>query len=117
MERSKPISGESLRVMTFRAVSRATVVLNGGNSSRLCQPSSKATRASASNRPLALDCAPRPRRRSRSIATASSGNGESAPAGSEGAVTGGGVRGWEEVRVIMQKKARREKKNKKQRRG
>src|SRR5256885_15514447 len=81
--------------MTFRAVSTATVVLNGGNSSRLCQPSSNATRASASKRPLALDCAPRPRRRSRSIATANSGKGDSAPAGSEGAVTGGGLRAGE----------------------
>src|SRR5207253_10708687 len=92
IERSKPISGESLRVITLRAVSSATVVLNGGNSSRLCQPSSNASRASASKRPLALDCAPRPRRRSRSIATASSGKEEGAPAGSEGAATGGCLR-------------------------
>src|SRR5258705_388880 len=86
------MSGESLRAMTLREVSSVTVVLNGGKSSRLCQPSSKATRASASKRPLALDCAPRPRRRSRSIATSTSGKTASsakgvAPAGSEGAVT------------------------------
>ena len=68
-----------------------TDVLNGGNSSRLCQPSSKAIRASASKRPLALDCVLRPRRLSRSIETASSGKGV-APAGSEGAVTGGCLR-------------------------
>ena len=91
IERSNPMSGESLRVMTLREVSSDTVVLKGGRSSRLCQPSSKATRASASNRPLALDCAPRPRRRLLSIATASSGKGV-APAGSEGAVTGGCLR-------------------------
>src|SRR6187401_135274 len=100
MERSKPMSGESLRVMTFRAVSSATVVLNGGRSSRLCQPSSKATRASASKRPEELDCAPRPRRRSRSIATASSGKGEGTPAGSEGAVTGGCLRACEDARLM-----------------
>ena len=81
-----------MRVITLREVSTPTVVLNGGSSSRLCQPSSKATRASASKRPLALDCAPRPRLRSRSMATASSGKSEGAPAGSEGAVTGGCLR-------------------------
>src|SRR5258708_34044895 len=79
--------------MPSRAVSTETVVLNGGNSSRLRQPSSKAMRASASKRPLALDCAPRPRSRSRSMATANSGK-EGAPAGSEGAVTGGGLGAW-----------------------
>jgi hypothetical protein len=48
MERSKEISGESLRVMILRVESRVTVVLNGGSSSKLCQPSSKAMRASGS---------------------------------------------------------------------
>src|SRR4030088_3775609 len=84
--------------ITCGEVSIWTVVLKGGSSSRLCQPSSKATRASASKRPESLDCAPRPRRRSRSIATASSGKGEGAPAGSEGAGAGGGVAGREEER-------------------
>src|SRR5258705_9299040 len=108
------MSGESLRVMTLREVSSDTVVLNGGSSSRLCQPSSNATRASASNRPLSLDCAPRPRRRSRSIATLSSGKGESAPAGSEGAVTGGGFRGAEGARLLAPTKNPLRKKQKKE---
>src|ERR1700761_831168 len=94
------MSGDSLRVMTLRAVSSATVVLNGGNSARLCQPSSNPTRASASKRPLALDCAPRPRRRSRSIATASSGKEVVTPAGSEGAVAGGGLGACEDARLM-----------------
>src|SRR5258705_8703874 len=106
------MSGESLRAITLREVSTVTVVLNGGNSSRLCQPSSKATRASASKRPLALDCAPRPRRRSRSIATASSGKGV-APAGSEGAVTGGGLWGREGAALLGGKKKPNRKKEKK----
>jgi hypothetical protein len=48
MERSKEMSGESLRVMIRRVASTVTVVLKGGKSSRLCQPSSKAIRASGS---------------------------------------------------------------------
>src|SRR5437867_3946847 len=40
------MSGDSLRVMILRVESMVTVVLNGGNSSKLCQPSSKAIRAS-----------------------------------------------------------------------
>src|SRR5436190_12781380 len=66
IERSKPISGESLRVIILRVASTVTVVLNGGKSSRLCQPSSKVRRASGSYRPDAFDTAPRPRRRSAS---------------------------------------------------
>src|SRR5437763_15044635 len=65
IERSKEISGELLRVMILRVESRLTLVLNGGNSSKFCQPSSNAMRARGSYRPDALDCAPRPRRRSR----------------------------------------------------
>ena len=65
IERSNEMSGEVLRVMTLRAVSSATSVLNGGKSSMLCQPSSKAIVTRGSNRPVALVCAPRPRRRAR----------------------------------------------------
>ena len=43
------MSGKSLRVMILRVLSMVTVVLNGGNSSNLCQPSSKAVRATARN--------------------------------------------------------------------
>ncbi len=49
IERSNGMSGDSLWVITLRALSMETVVLNAGSSSRLCQPSSKATRASGSN--------------------------------------------------------------------
>src|SRR5262249_36488710 len=66
------MSGESLRVMILRVESMLTVVLNGGRSSKLCQPSAKATRASGSGRPVAFDGAPRPRRRSPSTATSAS---------------------------------------------
>src|SRR4051812_50137824 len=109
------MSGESLRAITLREVSSETVVLNAGSSSRLCQPSSKATRASASNRPESLDWAPRPRRRSRSMATASSGKGV-APAGSEGAATGGGVWGREGGRAPGREQRRTPEKNKKKKR-
>src|SRR5260370_1075125 len=57
------MSGEVLRVMTLRAVSIATSVLNGGSSSIDCQPSSNATRTRGSNLPEAFVRAPRPRRR------------------------------------------------------
>src|ERR1700738_4870529 len=56
MERSNEISGESLRVMILRVVSIVTVVLNGGSSSKLCQPSSKAIRASGSERAGPFGC-------------------------------------------------------------
>src|SRR5436190_13209626 len=62
------MSGDSFRVMILRVESTDTVVANGGNSSRLCQPSSKAMRAIASYRPDTLDSVPRPRRRSRAMA-------------------------------------------------
>src|SRR6516225_9451161 len=78
MERSKEISGESLRAMMVRVASTVTLVLNTGRSSRLCQPSSKATWLNASKRPEALDWAPRPRRRPAAISacpTASGGDG------------------------------------------
>src|SRR5215210_1720713 len=92
IERSKEISGESLRVMIFRVESSVTSVLNGGSSSKLCQPSSKAMRAIGSKRPEALDTAPRPRRRSRSTNVP-----PSSPADAEGATTGGrGFRAKEE---------------------
>jgi hypothetical protein len=45
IERSNEMSGDSFRVMIFRVESTDTVVANGGSSSRLCQPSSKAIRA------------------------------------------------------------------------
>jgi len=48
IERSNEMSGESLRAMILRVESAVTVVLNGGSSSRPCQPSSKAMRASGS---------------------------------------------------------------------
>jgi len=47
-QRSKEMSGESLRVMIFRVESMVTVVWNGGSSSKLCQPSSNAVRATDS---------------------------------------------------------------------
>ena len=77
------MSGESLRVMILRVESTVTSVLNGGNSSSPCQPSSNAIRASGSNRPEAFDSAPLPRRRSRSTAAPGS------PAGTEGSGAGG----------------------------
>src|SRR5271168_823740 len=77
------MSGESLRAMILRVASTVTVVLNGGNSSKLCQPSSKATRATGSKRPEAFDTVPRPRPRSRSTVLPSS------PAGAEGGGAGG----------------------------
>src|SRR5829696_3328953 len=97
MERSKEISGESFLVMILRVASSVTCVLNGGNSSRLCQPSSKAMRAIGSKRPEALEIAPRPRRCSRSTSVPPRPPDESPPAGAEGAVTGGrGFRAREE---------------------
>src|SRR3954471_9414409 len=63
IERSKPISGESLRAMIVRVESTVNVVVNGiGSSSDVPQPSSNATRRSASKRPLSLLAAPRPLR-------------------------------------------------------
>src|SRR3954452_14054128 len=92
MERSKEISGESFLVMILRVASSVTCVLNGGKSSKLCQPSSKAMRAIGSKRPEALETAPRPRRRSRSTSLP-----PPSPAGAEGATTGGrGFRAKEE---------------------
>src|SRR5262249_14651189 len=82
IERSKEISGESLWAMILRVLSMVTVVLNGGNSSELCQPSSNAILANGSKRPDAFDCAPRPRRRAPSTAT-------SASAGALGAIAAG----------------------------
>src|SRR5262245_59862713 len=88
IERSKEMSDDSLRVMLLRVESMVTVVLNGGNSSKLCQPSSKALRASGSKRPAAFDCAPRPRRRPASTATSASGGAaRSTVAGRHGAAT------------------------------
>src|SRR6266436_6859487 len=80
IERSNGMSGDVLRVMTLRAVSIATSVLNGGSSSIDCQPSSNATRTRGSNLPEAFVRAPRPRRRaeSTSVLAAKSGWG-SAP--------------------------------------
>src|SRR5215470_12051297 len=72
IERSKEISGESLWAMILRVLSMVTVVLNGGNSSELSQPSSNAIFANGSKRPDAFDCAPRPRRRAPSTATSAS---------------------------------------------
>src|ERR1700751_3003798 len=66
MERSKLMSGDSLRVMTLRLASTLTLVENGGRASRLCPPSSDPTPPSGAYRPNAFDWAPRPRRRSRS---------------------------------------------------
>src|SRR5215471_9062400 len=63
IERSKPISGESLRAMIVRVESTLSVVVNGaGFSSAVPQPSSNAMRFSASKRPLSLLAAPRPLR-------------------------------------------------------
>src|SRR6201982_1998909 len=63
IERSKPISGESLRAMIVRVESTVNVVVNGASSSSAVpQPSSKDTRFSASKRPLSLLAAPRPLR-------------------------------------------------------
>src|SRR6266481_1778384 len=80
IERSNGMSGDVLRVMTLRAVSIATSVLNGGSSSIDRQPSSNATRTRGSNLPEAFVRAPRPRRRaeSTSVLAAKSGWG-SAP--------------------------------------
>src|SRR5262249_48246529 len=80
------MSGESLRAMILRVESMVTVVLNGGNSSKLCQPSSKAARRGrwlASGRPgrAGATLGPRPRRgravgeRGRGDATLRSGAG------------------------------------------
>jgi len=80
IERSKLMSGDSLREMTLRLASTLTLVENGGRSSRLCHPSSKAARASGSYRPDAFDCAPRPRRRSRSTIVPADG-GPNSPIG------------------------------------
>src|SRR5205807_2351474 len=60
IERSKPMSGESLRAMIVRVASTLRVVRSGiGSSSAVPQPSSNATRFSSSNRPLLLLAAPR----------------------------------------------------------
>ena len=57
------MSGESLRAMIVRVESTVNVVVNGaGSSSAVPQPSSNATRLSASKRPLSLLAAPRPLR-------------------------------------------------------
>jgi hypothetical protein len=48
IERSNEMSGESFLVMIVRGFSIATSVLNGGNSPSEPQPSSSATRCSAS---------------------------------------------------------------------
>src|SRR5271169_3011131 len=77
------MSGESFLVMILRVESTVTVVLNGGRSSKPCQPSSKATQAIGSKRPDAFDTVPRPRRRSRSTTAPS-------PAGAEGSSGAGG---------------------------
>src|SRR6516165_1263788 len=58
--------------MILRVLSMVTVVLNGGSSSELCQPSSNAILANGSKRPDAFDCAPRPRRRAPSTAASAS---------------------------------------------
>ncbi len=70
--RSKPMSGESLRVMTLRGFSICILVLSGGRLSSEPHPSSISSRAKASKRPLAFDTAPRPRRRTDSISRADS---------------------------------------------
>src|SRR5215813_14207640 len=64
IERSKPISGESLRAMIVRVASTDSLVptRSGCASSPEPQPSSKATRLSCSKRPLSLLAAPRPLR-------------------------------------------------------
>src|SRR5262249_23855210 len=61
IERSNGISGEVLRVMTLRAVSIATSVLNGGSSSIDSQPSSNVTAICGSKLPEAFVSAQRPR--------------------------------------------------------
>src|SRR5262249_57306130 len=78
------MSGESFRVMILRVASTVTVVLKDGSCPSPCQPSSKATRAKGSYRPVAFDAVPRPRRRSRSTAVPIS-----SPAGVEGKGAGG----------------------------
>src|SRR5215831_2923752 len=78
------MSGESFRVIILRVASTVTVVLKDGSCSSPCQPSSKATRAKGSYRPVAFDAVPRPRRRSRSTAVPIS-----SPAGVEGKGAGG----------------------------
>src|SRR5438067_11838137 len=63
IERSKPMSGESLRAMIVRVASTASVVASrAGSSSEEPQPSSNGTRFSVSKRPLSLVPAPRPLR-------------------------------------------------------
>src|SRR5439155_26045137 len=63
IERSKPISGESLRAMIVRVVSTDNVVgSRAGSASEDPQPSSNGTRFSLSKRPLSLVPAPRPLR-------------------------------------------------------
>jgi hypothetical protein len=44
IERSKEMSGESLRAMIVRAFSNVTSVASGGGSSRVPQPSSQGAR-------------------------------------------------------------------------
>src|ERR1043166_3614853 len=85
IERSKLMSGDSLRVMTLRLASTLTLVANGGRSSSDCQPSSKAMRATGSERPGAFDRAARPRPRPR----APPGPGEGEPNSPVGAGLGG----------------------------
>ena len=62
IDAEKPTSGLSLRLMITRAASGLTVVVSGAASaSSGVQPSSNASRCADSNRPEALDRAPRPR--------------------------------------------------------
>src|SRR5206468_1148476 len=76
IERSKPMSGESLRAMIVRVASTASVVSSrAGSSSEEPQPSSNGTRFSVSKRPLSLVPAPRPLRGWR-IAGAAAAKGE-----------------------------------------
>src|SRR5512141_2495924 len=65
IERSKPISGESVRVMMERAVSSVTVVASGGSSSSSSgRCSASGARCTDSNRCARLETAPRPLRAS-----------------------------------------------------
>jgi hypothetical protein len=59
IDRSNGTSGEVLRVITLRAVSKVTVVRRAGGSSARSQPSSTGIAACRSNRPLRFDAAPR----------------------------------------------------------
>src|SRR5262245_49141913 len=70
-ERSNPMSGESLRVMTDRATSILTVVANGGSGSSSVGASISAVRCTDSKRCGALETAPRPLRTNRTGAVGS----------------------------------------------